>query len=68
MDTKLSAYREIARLVALDTTVMSYAEDKNNFTRRLKKQYENFLMEWMIYIGQLAVIKDKWPSKTKITQ
>jgi hypothetical protein len=36
--------------------------------RKLKDQYEKFLNKWTTYLGQLGVIKDKWPSKSKDTQ
>ncbi len=64
--TKMNAYRDIALLIATSNVVTSYSNDTASFTTKLKDQYENFLTEWMIYIGELARIKDKWPSKTKI--
>jgi hypothetical protein len=66
--TKLAAYKNAARLFAEAAVVKSYKEDKSDFVGKLKKEYQNFLMKWMIYIGEMARIKDKWPNKTPKVQ
>lgn len=66
VQSKVDAFRDISLLIATGNVVQSYSDDKEVFTGKLKEQYERFLNEWMIYIGELARIKDKWPSKTKI--
>ena len=68
MDKKLQAYKESAWLLGEGAIVASFKNDKHTYMRKLKDQYEKFLNKWTIYIGQLGVIKDKWPSKTKVTQ
>ena len=62
----MDAYRDIALLIATGNVTESYSDDRTQFTDKLKDQYERFLTEWMQYIGELARITDKWPSKTKI--
>jgi hypothetical protein len=61
---KLSAYKGAARIFVQNNVVKSYKEDKRDFVGRLKKEYENFLMKWMVYLGELSRIKDKWINKT----
>ncbi len=61
---KLAAYKSASRLFAEQNVVESYVRDKNEFTGALKKEYGNFLMKWMVYIGEISRIKSKWPNKT----
>ena len=68
MNKKLQAYKESAWLLGEVAVVKSFKKDKHDYMRKLKDQYEKFLNKWTTYIGQLSVIKDKWPSKTKVTQ
>lgn len=68
MNKKLQAYKDSAWLLGESAVVKSFKNDKHTYMRKLKDQYEKFLNKWTIYIGQLGVIKDKWPSKTKVTQ
>ncbi|MDD5197803.1 MAG: hypothetical protein PHN60_03000 [Candidatus Gracilibacteria bacterium] len=68
VDKKLQAYKESAWLLGESAVVTSFKNDKHTYMRKLKDQYEKFLNKWTIYIGQLGVIKDKWPSKTKVVQ
>lgn len=65
---KLKAYKESAWLLGQSAIVNSYEEDKHDFIKELKAEYEQFLNKWTVYIGQLGVIKDKWPSKTRTVQ
>lgn len=68
MDKKLQAYKDSAWLLGESAVVKSFQNDKHSYMRKLKDQYEKFLNKWTTYIGQLGVIKDKWPSKTKNVQ
>ncbi len=61
---KLAAYRHTARLFAEQNVYESYDRDKKDLVNRLKDEYRNFLMKWMIYIGETSRIKDKWNVKT----
>ena len=63
--TKLQADKEAAWLLGESAIVKSFKKDKHDYMRKLKDHYEKFLNKWTIFIGQLATIKDKWPSKTK---
>lgn len=65
VDLKLKAYKEAAWLLGEGAVVKSFKNDKHEYMRKLKDQYEKFLNKWTTYIGQLGVIKDKWPAKTK---
>ncbi len=64
---KLDAYRDIAKLIALDNTVKNYENDKDEFTLKTKEEYARFLEQWKVYIGHLARLKQKFPSKTRVT-
>ncbi len=66
VDTKMSAYREIGYLIGVKNTAQTYIEDKEKFIDKLNDEYQNFLMQWTIYIGELSRIKSKWNIKTKI--
>lgn len=68
VDRKLKAYKESAWLLGEAAVVNSFKNDKHTYMRKLKDQYEKFLNKWTVYIGQLSIIKDKWTSKTKVTQ
>jgi len=68
VNKKLQAYKESAWLLGESAIVKSFKKDKHTYMRKLKDQYEKFLNKWTVYIGQLSVIKDKWPSKTKKVQ
>lgn len=68
VNKKLIAYKESAWLLGESALVKSFLNDKHTYIRKLKDQYEKFLNKWTIYVGQLGVIKDKWPSKTKKVQ
>lgn len=61
---KLAAYKSAARIFAQQNVVDSYKSDKHEFGGKLKKEYQNFLMKWTTYIGELSRIKDKWNEKT----
>lgn len=63
---KLAAYAETSRLFTEQNVLESYDRDKKDLVDRLKDEYRNFLMKWMIYIGEGARIKDKWPNKTPV--
>lgn len=65
VDMKLKAYKASAWLLGEGAVVKSFKNDKHEYMRKLKDQYEKFLNKWTTYIGQLGVIKDKWPTKTK---
>lgn len=63
---KLSAYKSAARIFAAQNVAESYKSDKKDFIDQLKDIYRNFLMKWMVYIGELSRIKSKWNEKTPI--
>lgn len=62
--TKLAGYKSAARLFAQQNVADSYKSDKKDFIDQLKDIYRNFLMKWMVYIGELSRIKSKWNEKT----
>lgn len=62
--TKLAGYKSAARLFAQQNVADSYKSDKKDFIDKLKDIYRNFLMKWMVYIGELSRIKSKWNEKT----
>ncbi len=62
---KMSAYRTMGELIGTRNTVQSYTDDKDIFVDTLNENYQNFLMQWTIYIGELARIKSKWNIKTR---
>ncbi len=62
---KMDAYRDTAELIQTQNIVDSFKDDKEVFTTELKDNYQKFLLQWTIYIGELSKIKNKWPSKTK---
>jgi hypothetical protein len=61
----MGAYRDMGYLIGLKNATESYQDDKATFVTELNTQYENFLMQWTVYIGELARIKSKWNIKTK---
>jgi hypothetical protein len=61
----MTAYRDMARLIGTQNTVQSYIADKDVFVDKLNQNYESFLMQWTIYVGELSRIKSKWNLKTK---
>ncbi len=63
---KLSAYKSAARIFAAQNVADSYKSDKKDFIDQLKDVYRNFLMKWMVYIGELSRIKSKFNEKTPI--
>jgi hypothetical protein len=65
VDAKMGAYRDMGYLIGLKNATESYQDDKATFVTELNTQYENFLMQWTVYIGELARIKSKWNIKTK---
>lgn len=68
VERKLWAYKQSAWLLGNSAVVKSFLNDKHTYMRKLKDQYEKFLTKWTTYVGQLGVIKDKWPTKTKNIQ
>lgn len=67
-DRKLLAYKDAAWLLGESAIVTSFKKDKHEYIGKLKDQYEKFLNKWTTYLGQLGVIKDKWPSKSAKVQ
>ena len=65
VNAKMSAYRDMGYLIGLKNATESYKDDKATFVTSINAQYENFLMQWTLYIGELARIKSKWNIKTK---
>lgn len=61
---KLAGYKDAARLFEAQNVADSFKSDKKDFVDQLKDIYRNFLMKWMVYIGELSRIKDKWNEKT----
>lgn len=68
VNKKLQSYKDAAWILWESAIVTSFKNDKHEYMRKLKDQYEKFLNKWTTYLGQLGVIKDKWPSKSKDTQ
>lgn len=68
VNKKLLAYKDAAWLLGESAIVTSFKNDKHDYMRKLKDQYEKFLNKWTTYLGQLGVIKDKWPSKSAKVQ
>lgn len=68
VDKKIQAYKDAAWLLGESAIVTSFKNDKHDYMRKLKDQYEKFLNKWTTYLGQLGVIKDKWPSKSAKVQ
>lgn len=68
VDKKIQSYKDTAWLLGESAMVKSFKDDKHEYMRKLKDQYEKFLNKWITYLGQLGVIKDKWPSKSKKVQ
>lgn len=66
VSVKMAAYRQIAYLIGLKNTNQAFIEDKEKFTDKLNDEYQNFLMQWTIYVGELSRITSKWNIKTKI--
>lgn len=64
--TKMAAYRDIGYLIGLKNINQTFIEDKEQFVDILNEEYQNFLMQWTIYVGELSRIKSKWNIKTKI--
>ena len=62
--TKLAGYKAAGRLFAQQNVADSFKSDKQDFIDQLKDVYRNFLMKWMVYIGELSRIKSKWNEKT----
>jgi hypothetical protein len=63
---KVAAYRDIGYLIGLKNINQTFIEDKEKFIDVINEEYQNFLMQWTIYIGELSRIKSKWNIKTKI--
>ncbi len=55
----------MAYLIGLKGATESYKDDKEKFVDSLNTEYQNFIMQWTIYVGELSRIKSKWTSKTK---
>lgn len=68
VNRKLKSYKEAAWLLGESAVVKSYKNDKHTYMRKLKDQYEKFLIKWETYIGQLWVIDSKWNMLLKRTQ
>jgi hypothetical protein len=62
---KMGVYRDMGYLIGLKNATQSYKDDKAIFVTSLNSEYEKFLLQWTIYIGELARIKSKWNIKTK---
>lgn len=65
VDQKKAAYRDIAYLIGIKNASDTIVEDKARFVDKLNDNYQNFLMQWTIYVGELSRIKSKWNIKTK---
>jgi hypothetical protein len=63
---KVAAYRDMGGLIGTKNIVSAYMNDKEDYTNNINDNYQNFLMQWTIYIGELSRIKSKWNIKTKI--
>lgn len=63
-ERKLAGYRAASRIFTAQNVADSYKSDKKDFVDQLKDLYRNFLMKWMVYVGELSRIKDKWNEKT----
>ncbi len=68
VNRKMKSYKEAAWLLGESAVVKSYKNDKHTYMRKLKDQYEKFLMKWEQYIGQLKVIDSKWTTISKKVQ
>lgn len=66
VDRKMKAYRSIGYLVGVKNMSDTAIEDKQVFVDKLNESYENFLLQWTTYIGELSRINSKWNIKTKI--
>ena len=66
IERKIDAYQDMGELIGTKNIMKTYTDDKDMYTDTLKGEYEKFMMEWTIYIGELARIKSKWTQKTKI--
>lgn len=49
----------------MKNTSQTFIDDKEKFVDNLNDSYQNFMMQWTIYIGELSRIKSKWNIKTK---
>ena len=65
VESKMAAYRDMGYLIGLKGATESYKDDKEKFIDSLNTEYQNFIMQWTIYIGELSRIKSKWNIKTK---
>jgi hypothetical protein len=63
---KVAAYRDMGSLIGTKNIVSAYMNDKEDYMNSINDNYQNFLMQWTIYIGELSRIKSKWNIKTKI--
>ncbi len=62
---KLAAYREAAWIVAGRSAVSAYESGKSQLMRDTHNAFERLAGKMMIFVGQLSVVRDKMPSKTK---
>ena len=62
---KLSAYMDASWLIVEKNRVENFQSDKHSFMEKTNKAYENLLMKWIRYVGQLDRIRAKWSGPIK---